>query len=73
MHQKVPQPAELELRVHPTLDHIKREVVGPAETPHAQRQQQRRAPAPVLDEQDRGGENADEEKQPTFSHMALVE
>ncbi len=61
---EVPQPAELELRVHPPLDDVKREVVSAAQAPHAKHEQTRRAPAPVLDEQDAGGEKADEEKLP---------
>ena len=60
----MPQTAEFELRVHPTLDDLEREVISAAETPHAKREQTRRAPAPIHDEQDRCGEKADEEKQP---------
>jgi hypothetical protein len=56
----VAETAELESRIDPTLDHIKREVISTAESPHAQHQQPRRAPAPVLDEEDRGRQNADE-------------
>jgi len=64
--RKRPQPRKPIPRIHILLDHIKREIIKPAETPDRNRQQHPLFERPLLQYQQRRRQQTDDQKQNSF-------
>src|ERR1035438_3984362 len=62
MARKRNQPGEFVFRVNVFLDDVKREIIEPAETPHGQRQQHGGPPFRIVEKNENGGGDADEQE-----------